>query len=538
LYKVLIVDDFIADRENLKCILDSFSDFGVEVVSECENGEQALEETQKSRPDIIICDIEMPFMDGFEQAKAVRGQYPEIKIIFCTLYKHFEYARKALYLDGYGYILKPVNPDELKECIVRATGIITNEWQRTIEYENLKSLLHESMPVLIEDFFKGLLYGLNRDVSDIWDRIGFLGLNIKDGNFVLSLVEIDGFNSITHNQSIEQREVLSLKIFGRVKEILTVLDNSFTFRADNSHFVILFNYPEKTLEGGCSRITLEYCNRLIMEFSKTDISISIAVSSCCTSITQINDMFEQCNYIIRHKYSLGKGKVLHINDIPSSVTTPDINFNNIQREIRFLLNSGSRQEVENYIDILFESIPDNSGEAYIKNLSFCITVFVQIVLSENNEDFKNIFNGKDPVWGKLHNFETIVDIKNWMTNLLVFTNEYLAGKVKNKYKLVAEEVKKYIESHYSSALSIDTIAADLYFSPNYLNYIFKTETGETIFEYISNYRIELAKSYLLDSKTRLYEICEKLGYSHSAYFSNVFRKYTGLTPKEYRERNL
>ena len=174
MHSILVIDDFFVDRENIIEQISSFKELEVEVIGSCENGYQALDFISKNEPDIIISDIEMPGMNGFELARIIRKDYPNIKIIFCTLYNQFEYAKKALYVDGYGYILKPIDVEELKECIIRVAGLIKTQTIQSIENENLKTILYDSKPILIENFIKCLVYGLNKDIKDIWGKIGFL----------------------------------------------------------------------------------------------------------------------------------------------------------------------------------------------------------------------------------------------------------------------------------------------------------------------------------------------------------------------------
>jgi two-component system, response regulator YesN len=536
LHTILVIEDFFVDRENLKELLGTFKDLEIEVIGSCENGNQALEFISKNQPEIIISDIEMPGMNGFEMARIIRKEYPNIKMIFCTLYNQFEYAKTALCLDGYGYILKPVDSNELRECITRVIGLITTQTQQTKENDYLRTILYESKPILIENFIRELVYGLNNDIRDIWDRIEFLKLDIKEGMYSVALLEIDDYEKITSNQTIEQKQIFSVKVYERIKKAASGIRATVLTRIDDFHFVIISNLV-KAIEGEeCIKVLSEICNKLLREFYQSDISISIAVSSYCKKITEIYNLFEQCNYILRYKYSLGKGKIIHNRDIPSSMICPDINYNAIQKEIRFLLNSGNSEEIGLYIDQLFENIPGNAGEQYLKNFSFCFVICIQTVLSENNDDFKRVFDDDKLIWEKLLKFETILDVRNWLKNLAVFINEYLMKKNSNKNKVTSTEVKRYVEKNYKNDLSLEVISADLFYSPNYLNNIFKQETGDTIYEYVCKYRIEKAKEMLSDPRVKLYEVADSLGYSHTAYFSNVFKKYAGLTPKAYRER--
>lgn len=540
MYNLIIVDDFPADRENLKEILRSFEDMNIRIVAECEDGRQVLDFIRSSppggMPDIVISDIEMPVMTGFELAGNIMRDFPGIRIIFCSLYNEFEYAREALYLDSYGYILKPVNRDELRACLEKTLGRIDVESRRTKEYEDLKKALYDSRPVLIEDFGKSLVYGLNRNKADIWSKLDFLGLRLDKSAFVLSLTEIDDFDEITRSMSMEQKQILSLKVYERIKRVVEGTQGLLSVKLDDSHFALLYSFQENLSDADRMKQVKAVCSRITYEFEKSDISLSTAVSGSCAEIIGINDLYEQCRYIIRYKYSLGKGKVLYDRDIPSGVKGADLNLNQLQKDIRFLLNSGSEAEINAYVDGLFRNVLPGADEPYCKNLCFSIINCMQVVLQENNESFKAVFSEENLIWEKLLRFETIVDAQKWIANIFVFIRSHLDRRNTSKNEGIIREVKKYVENNYTKDLTLEVISADLYYSPNYMNHIFKQQTGETIFDYITRFKIEKAKEMLADPKVKLYEVAETLGYSHTPYFSSVFKRYTGLTPKEYRER--
>lgn len=540
MYKIMIVDDFPADRENIRNVIESYSDMDVRIVGVCSNGLQALEMIESCYPDIIISDIEMPVCDGFELARNVRIRYPSIKIIFCSMYDEFEYAKRALYFGSYGYVLKAVDREELKQCINRATGQLFDEMryqQDRKENEQMKSMLESIKPVLSNNLLRDIIYGASTGFEeDIWERIRFLGIKLDKGVFCLVLMEIDDFEKVTEGKSAETKQVFSLRVSGKISEILSQTVGCVLTIIDNAHFVAIFNDNPNMPPEKLSKSVHESCNRVMMNFRKSDVSLTLAESDCCRNIFSIKDLYQQCLYLLKHKFTLGKGKIILPDDIPSNKAYPDIDFNTIQKEIRFLLNSGTREEIIKYIDSLLDCTPLNAGEKYLKNLCFCVVICAQAVLNENNERFKEVFNSESLIWEKLAQFETILDAGNWIKNIIGSIHEYLCNKSVNRNRLIAEEVKKYIENNYIKNTNLEKIAADLYYSPNYLNRVFKQETGETIYDFAMRYRIEKAKEMLLEPKSKFYEVSETLGYSNPAYFSYVFKKYTGFTPKYYKGR--
>ncbi|WP_010233183.1 helix-turn-helix transcriptional regulator, partial [Clostridium arbusti] len=140
-------------------------------------------------------------------------------------------------------------------------------------------------------------------------------------------------------------------------------------------------------------------------------------------------------------------------------------------------------------------------------------------------------------WNKLLNLETSIDATNLIENLLTYVSKYLLNKT-NKYSIIAEQIKKYIKKDYLNSISINSIADNLSYTPNYISYVFKQNFGQNISDYIMELKISKAKELLMDINNKIYNISEILGFSNTSYFCSVFKKHTSLTPKEYRAKNI
>ena len=176
-------------------------------------------------------------------------------------------------------------------------------------------------------------------------------------------------------------------------------------------------------------------------------------------------------------------------------------------------------------------------EPYIKSLSFSIINIVQTVLLEKNESLGSIFDSETSMYVKLSRFETILDIRQWLINILEIVRQYLNRNGNSRFKKIVEDIKAEIDRNFSEISNIDQIVKPLYISASYANAIFKQHTGSTIFDYLLNKRMETAKKMLTDPSYKIYEIAEKIGYKDKSYFSWVFKEFTGLTPKQYSNKN-
>ncbi|MEK3916019.1 response regulator [Paenibacillus sp. FSL H7-0331] len=534
--KVLIVDDFQVDRENLTLMLETEPAFQhVAVIGACENGKEALDFMKTLQPDIIISDIEMPVMDGFEMVRMVRQLYPQIKIIFSSLYNEFEYAKDAMYLGGYGYLLKPVDPKELLQCVSAVTDKITSDLKFRKDYEYLSRQLNENKPYLIESLLMSLMYGTAGNDIHVSEKLELLGLDMKDCWYVASLIEIDGFVQLTRDMNIEEKHLFQMMVLSRIREVLGSCCNQLSVSLQQAHIAIVFYYPE-AVEDRLSQIHTVLSN-ILLEFSKSDISLSIMVSGYSKHILCLKFLYEQCLYILRYKYLLGKGKILYSSDIPSSKEKPLFDYNGIEKELRVLLNTGTADEITDYIHNLYLGLPDNSSPEELKGFFYFMMICLQNIVHSNPEGFAGQSELTSPAaWETLVTLETVSDAVTWICECLLTANKCIREREFHKNKVMVEKIKRYIERNYQTNITLEMLSEELYYSPNYINQIFKQETGGTIFDYVTRYKMERAKDMLAVNHIKLYEIAEKLGYNHTAYFSSLFKKYMGVTPKDFRRQ--
>lgn len=536
MYKILIVDDFEADRLKLRKTINLINEGSIEIIGECETGPDALGFIEEKEPNIIISDIEMPFMNGLEMAKKVKEKFNNrIKIIFCTLYNEFKYAKEAIYANSYGYILKPVDAKELQDCLRQVTKDISQENRILDENNHLRNTLKSFRPVLVDNFLKELLYGINLNERDILEKIDYFEVNIIKGAFCVLYVEIDGYENITEVQNTEEKQLFSLKVLEKINQVVNECGTYPVTRVDEMHFAIIASERDRDT---LSRAAAHCAEKLLRFIEKSNISVSVSRSDLNASLCEIKNLYEQCKYLMRYKFSIGKGKIISSSDIPNHTGFDAIDKNKMQKDIRFLLNSGSKDEILRYIDEQIANLAGKADDGILRNYCFLIVICVRLVLNENNLNLSDVFADENLIWGKLQKFETLIDAGNWLKNLMVFSNEHLAKKISSKNNIIVDEIKNYVQKNVNKNIGLDDLASELHYSPNYLNYIFKQEKGQTINDFITGAKIDKARELLTDIRYKVQDISEALGYNHVAYFCSVFKKITGTTPKEYRERAI
>lgn len=157
-WKILIADDEPKIRRGLHAQIDRLN-LAAEVICEAEDGEMALEAAEKLRPDILLVDINMPFMNGLDFISAIRRTRADAKIIVITGYEEFDYARRALELNVHAYLLKPIEVDELRTVLSDAIEQLETERERNRHFEWAISQIGNRREFLREEFLRDAVAG-------------------------------------------------------------------------------------------------------------------------------------------------------------------------------------------------------------------------------------------------------------------------------------------------------------------------------------------------------------------------------------------
>jgi len=535
MFKLLLVDDFFVERENVKDIIQE-SNLDIEVIGECSNGIEALEFLEKQLPDFLLVDVEMPFMNGLELAEEVRRRYPQIKIIFFSFYDKFEYAQKAIDLEAYAYILKPIVKEEMIDSLQKVINEKKMELMKQEEDRQLRDMLEKSRPLLVDKFKRDLFFGIYKDEEEIQERISYFGLPIVRGMYLVCAVEIDDYSTTVGLMSFEQREFFSIQVSKIIDEEIFKFENCMWTKTDDSHWGILFSSTSGTVSR-MQEFAYDLAGDCISRLNERNISVSVGVSPVFDSIASTYKAYEQAMCALQYKFNLGKGQIINFEDIQDNSGEYRIELDKIQEKIIDILLSKKKCEGEYFVEQVFSHFEKNVDRVTIKNLCFSLIICIQIALNDWNMSLDEIFGSEQLIWEKLLKFETIIDVKRWLMNIITFIIDYVDEKSTGRSKSIVQEAKEYIRHNYHRDISVQSVADELHYNANYLNNIFKEDTGETILEYITRIRMEAAKKLLAEEQhVKMYEICEKVGYKSVSYFRNIFKRHTGLSPKEYKDK--
>ncbi|MBR3171352.1 MAG: response regulator [Lachnospiraceae bacterium] len=365
MYRILAVDDEVTERSVVRFLLEkNYKDrFQIE---ETTNGKDALEIIRAKKVDILLTDVQMPFMSGIELAREARKISPDTEILFFSGFDDFEYVQSALVLHAVNYILKPLNPDQFISII---GDILTRLDSKVIAFAKSSG------------YYRSSFYADSGNDEEKDESAGSIRLLLNQIHLAIELKQPDRLEELTG-------------------EVLGIMAEA----SRRSHIYI--------------RHSAMSLLQMIME----------AISSL-----EENDIDRAAEKVYSFRF-----------------------FSDIEALIR------------HYMDIL---------------------------ISELHRE---------------------VDSSNYSVYL----------------------VKQYIEDHYREDLSLSLLADLVYLSPNYLSNMFTKVTGSSLNRYIRQFRLEKARTLLVESNMKISEIGSAVGFTSTSYFIRTFQKVYGITPVNYRSEYL
>lgn len=530
MFKLLIVDDEPLVQVGVKSMIN-WSEYGIEIIGCVSNGKQALDIIKKDTLDIVISDIKMPVMDGLELAKycSENLDYPPVFIIL-TSYEEFELAKKAIKYNVIDYLIKlELNKEMLEESIKKSLSKLKKrnadkeivEKVRETDSAYNEDLINQNFR---DKFFIKLLYNLfeNDDMFEM--QLKNLNLNLSGYSYVTCFCEINCASEKSLNQYI-----CTLNMF---KEIAIKYLKCFILSLDYNHFAVICFLDT---HHDSNEVLSSSLNKICTMINKYyNVQIKIGVGNIYDSLHLINVSFEEGRSCYNSSHD--KHNIVFYSQFKKLSSSLDDTFNLSLYKDEFI-KAFEEYDTKSLYNILSKII-DNLNhhlDDYIQSLDCaCDILYVCINLLNDGKDCINkIFEGQVDGYKSIYQTKNVEQIVKWLVYLRDRLCEYMDTKKKNYTNNTIIHVKKYIKDHTNEKLSLNEVANVYSISPSYLSTLFKKYCNIGFTEYVTQSKIEKAKDLLLNENYKVYEISEMLGFESAFYFSKVFKKVTGISPKEY-----
>ncbi|MEG0629833.1 MAG: response regulator [Christensenellaceae bacterium] len=515
MYRILIVDDEPIVRRGIKKSVN-WNELDIEMVAEAENGVEALEQVISSQPDIILLDICMPRMDGLEFASIVKKKYPQIRIVIITGFHDFEYARTALRMGIDDYILKPIT----KEDVVR---IIKEQLEKIEKNAPIQNLGNDNK--IKADILNGLLKKEVRAEAKIPKLCAAMGIGAEHPvTFVVMSDYIMGC-ALWEEEGMD--ELASFAVLNIASEILEMRGAGFAFETYKNEMALVLLCAREEIKSVLNDV---YQN--ILDF--IEIPVDFAVSDA-DEMKNLRTMSEQARRAMDCKFVLPHQNIIYFRDIENRTGSIFAYPIEVERELLdkiFMLEPEKSEETVGKFFENMQNIDSAQCKDAILRLMIKISHAIEAVNNRNIGDHE--YANFDPM-KQMQKFASVQDAKNWLVMLYNSAYEYIS-KIKSRSGQLYMKIIQYIQNNYAdSDLNLKKCSEDLYLSSSYISMILKKESSKTFVDYLNEYRIEMAAEMLKNPESKIYEVATGTGFTHPTYFSSVFKKIKGVTPKQYKE---
>ncbi|TMV47872.1 response regulator [Paenibacillus mesophilus] len=564
MYKLLVVDDEPAVRLGLRNYVD-WGQFDIKFAGEADDGDTGLEAVERLKPDIVLTDVRMPNVDGISLSKEIRKRFPNMKIVFVSGHDDSDYLKSAMKVSAVDYIFKPVNLQELRTVIARVVAELEEEQTERRMTQQMQAKLQESMPLLREKFLLSLILNGASRGERIQERLDFLGLVLPyNAAYWVIVVSVDRFTDIVEKYSERDLQIFCYAIQNVCQEVVCQYLQGSVFEHRSDEFVgIVYTNQEHSCSIGAGlasagsepnrsddpeELLFELATQLrdhLQRFLR--ISVTIGIGDRVSSLDMLAGSYEQAREAAAGKWYLGQNQILTMDSL-----NLDKQETFVERSHRFdssesgklisLLKGGDSDQLGSALDELMGRLARQrrGGLKYSRNVILQIVLLAGQLMLELNLADEELERRESWLWEELFKQETIDELRQLLEAYL----QEVCGKIRERRSgrasNIVERVREIIERRYAdNKLTVSEIGREVYLTDTYISLLFKQETGRTVNEWLTLYRMEKAKELLANPAYKLYDICYAVGYADPSYFSKLFKKVTGLTPSVYREtRNI
>lgn len=536
MYSIIIVDDEGEVREGIKKNIN-WAEYNFELVGDCENGFDAMEIVDKLKPDIVLTDICMPFVDGLELTKYIMDKYPQTKVIILTGYDEFEYAQNAVKYKAYDYILKPITANELRKILCKLSKELDLEKEKLEDFNRLKLLLNESLPLVKERFLNRMLIGKQTD-NKINERFEQFNIKLAGNVFIALAIDLDDNENTNSDIALPEteEELLHFAVYNICETILSEPGNGVSFQNSNEKTVIILAGDDNLNLHDRAVKTAEEIKQTVEKHLK--LTVTVGIGMCCSSIGDIHHSYKYAESAVDYRFLLGKNRVISINDIEGKKSEKPTFNKEWRRKLVIAIKTGTISEIDSITSKLVENLKE-SYEFIEKSYYQIQKIVIHIIGALNELDVSEteVFGKEGGLLTEVYTMKTLEEIEEWLKNLCNRASCYLTGKRNDNSLIHAKRAEEYIRDNYRDPnISLNSICKHLLMSTSYFSSVFKNHTGQTFIEYLTKVRMEKAMELLKISDMKVYEISEEVGYNDPHYFSLIFKKIFGTAPSEFRER--
>lgn len=405
------------------------------------------------------------------------------------------------------------------------------------EEKNLSNIVHQQMPVVQANFLQRLIKGYTDESTSVQNTLDFMGIDFISGYFAVLIINIDDISSFAKD-NLEKEWVLIRFIISNIcSEVISEYHKSYITEVDRNKLAVLVNFDAKRLENALKDIKCiaNTLNDLVK--TRFKIIITIGASDIHEGFENIGICYKEALSAFEYKIIRGDNAIIYFDETRQAGQNYYYPIE-IEMQLINMVKAGDLMNAEKILNELFE-INFKSGHIAPeigKCLFFDIMGTFIKILNSFSEKFRDIFKTEaDPI-KMLSDCRTIEEMHEKLKLICQEICRYIMKNRSGHSDRLFNNILEYIGKNFGDGMiSLNSIAEEFDITPQYLSLFFKKHKGKNINDYITELRIEKAKTLLKDNTYSITQVAQMIGYANDAGLIRVFRKYEGITPGRFRD---
>ncbi len=524
--RILIVDDDTAIIEVIRDTVD-WDKLGIDEIDVAYDAQGARESLTDKAADIVISDIEMPGESGLDLLKWFRDEEMPGKFLLLTSHENFQYATQAIRYHAEEYLMKPFNLDVVEMTLWKIAGEIRKEWQEhRLTYEEwAERNRREIKRTFWFNLFSGGTMHTKREIGRELERIGLAMDQDTEYRLVVSRV-----TNMEGDMEMYGRELVMFMLENMHSELLCGVPDSediisFEHR-EYGNFVVI-------CEGTQADALKERCGELIRKIENLlECTLTCCICRPCT-MEGFYEVYHAAGDLLSRNI-VYYGEAFYEEQAVEMERGPQQILQLAQMEE--YLESGDKKAFLDFLKKVMNTRLRQKclSREMLKQISGEIQQAVYARLARQGIQVSQLLGDETSLRIQEKADQSVTDMLRWVNYLLdhVFAYE----EEVRKSQTIIDKINLYIEEHYREEIGRNEIGAFFYLAPEYLAKMYKRKTGKSLKDQINEYRLEKARALLSEEGVRVSDVAAEVGFSNFSYFSTLFKKYTGVTPNEFRRK--
>ena len=529
--KLLIVDDEPLVQIGIRSMLN-WEKFGIEIAGTAANGKQAYDFILENHPEIVITDIKMPVMDGMELIEKCQSLEQPPLFILLTSYEEFHLVKQAISYQVLDYLVKlELTEDVLTKAIQKALNILEKEKRQSSSLEP-----NTDLSLLVDNFYVRLLLNLFETEEQFQVQRELLSIQFDAAGYTVAYLEMQ--NTRQTGVSVSATDIsLYQSSFQMIRSLIIKYASCHIVFLDTTHIAVIFFFDEEQISHFKTIVSDALSQVKEMLFNYYSIKILAAIGSLVKNPREICSSYSDARQIFPNVAGTSDDFIFATDKNLSEDGHNVFNIAIFKDDLQRAFNEYNSEALSAVFQDIIELFHDDKRH-FAQALSAASNVLHLTLSCLNNgeKQLNEIFSQTANGYNCLYEAESVSQILEWMQTLCNGLCSFFSEHNKDYKTRTISAVKKYIDEHVEEKITLNQLSNLFNISPNYLSILFSKYNDLGFIDYVNHAKIECAKQLLDEGTLKIYEISDRLGYESAFYFSRVFKKIEGMSPREYVNR--